>query len=206
MQSELFMSLPAAGPLRLEMPDADVLLFERFFDEEQSRRYFSELAAGAPWQQDDFTIHGKTIPVPRLTAWYGDDSKRYSYSGLTFHAQPWSPLLMKIKRRVEAEAGTQFNTALLNYYRDGRDSVQWHSDDEPELGRNPVIASVSFGATRVFRMKHVKDKALSGVDIPLHDGSLLLMQGSTQHFWKHQVPKTAKPVGPRINITFRTIR
>ena len=206
MQSELFMSLPAAGPLRLDMPDADVRLFERLFDEPESQQCFAELVAGVAWQQDDFSIHGKTIPVPRLTAWYGDDRKRYSYSGLTFHAEPWSPVLMKIKRRVEAEACTTFNTALLNYYRDGRDSVQWHSDDEPELGRNPVIASVSFGATRVFRMKHVKDITLSRVDIPLQDGSLLLMQGATQHFWKHQVPKTAKPVGPRINITFRVTR
>lgn len=187
------------------MPDADVLLFERFFDEAESRRHFDSLAEGVSWQQDDFTIHGKTIPVPRLTAWYGDDRKRYAYSGLTFEAQPWNPSLLQIKRRIEVEAGTRFNTALLNLYRDGRDSVQWHSDDEPELGRNPVIASVSFGATREFRMKHVRRKELARVDIPLHDGSFLLMRGTTQHFWKHQVPKTTRPTGPRINITFRIV-
>lgn len=206
MQSELFVQSSAAAPFRLDMPEADVRLFERFFDEAESRQFFAKLVESVAWQQDDFTIHGKTIPVPRLTAWYGNDRKRYSYSGLTFHAEPWSPVLTEIKRRVEAESGTRFDTALLNYYRDGRDSVQWHSDDEPELGRNPVIASVSFGATRVFRMKHLRRKELSRVDIPLHDGSLLLMQGSTQHYWKHQVPKTTKPVGPRINITFRVVR
>lgn len=205
IQSELFTPTSAAGPLRLDMPDAEVLLYEHFFDEAESGRHFEALAGGVSWQQDDFTIHGKNIPVPRLTAWYGDDRKRYAYSGLTMYAQPWSTTLLQIKGRVEAEAGTRFNTALLNFYRDGRDSVQWHSDDEPELGSNPVIASVSFGATRVFRLKHETRKELARVDIPLDDGSFLLMRGTTQHFWKHQVPKTAKPTGPRINITFRVV-
>jgi len=206
MQSELFVRAPATGPLRLDMPDAEVLLFERFFDAAESEHLFASLATGARWQQDSIAIHGKTIPLPRLTAWYGDEGKHYSYSGITMHPQTWTPELIQIKSRLEAQAGTCFNSALLNFYRDGRDSVQWHSDDEPELGRNPVIGSVSFGASRMFQMKHKRRKELARVDIPLHDGAFLLMTGTTQHRWRHQVPKTAKPVGPRINVTFRVIR
>ena len=205
LQSEMFRQSSKAEPLRLDLPDAEVLLFEGFFDPPETHQLFKALETGVNWQQDHLVIHGKKIPLPRLTAWYGDYRKSYSYSGITMHAQPWSSDLLQIKNRIEAEAGTRFNSALLNFYRGGRDSVQWHSDDEVELGRNPVIASVSFGASRMFQMKHRRRKELPRVDIPLHDGSFLLMQGPTQHFWRHQVPKTSKPVGPRINITFRVI-
>lgn len=192
--------------MRFEAPDAEVLLFERFFDAAESNRLFEALETGVRWQQDSINIHGKRIPLPRLTAWYGDPGKGYSYSGITMHPQEWNAALSQIKERIEADAGTRFNSALLNFYRDGRDSVQWHSDDEPELGRNPVIGSVSFGASRMFQMRHKRRKELARVDIPLDDGSFLLMKGATQHHWRHQVPKTANPVGPRINITFRVIR
>ena len=139
-----------------------------------------------------------------MTAWYGDAGKTYCYSGITVEPIPWTPLLLSIKTRVEAVANTTFNSVLLNYYRGEQDSVSWHSDDEPELGQNPVIASVSFGATRKFQFKHKTNPDLRAA-IDLTPGSLLIMAGATQHFWKHQIPKTTKPVGARINLTFRVI-
>jgi alkylated DNA repair dioxygenase AlkB len=144
------------------------------------------------------------MPIPRLTAWYGDQGKSYTYSGIEQHPEHWNPTLKLIKSKIEQIAQVSFNSVLLNLYRDGKDSVSWHSDDEPELGENPIIASVSFGATRRFslRNKHSKNHK---IDIDLASGSFLLMQGETQHFWQHQIAKTAKEIQPRINLTFRII-
>lgn len=187
-------------------PDAGVSLFHQFFSFPESEALFTELRHATPWAQRQIKIYGKLQAEPRLTAWYGDEAKRYSYSGLTLHPLPWTETLLQIKARVDAAAKTKFNSVLLNLYRDGRDSNGWHQDNEPELGQNPIIASVSFGATRRFQMRHKFRKELSKIDIALNDGSLLLMAGTTQHFWQHQVPKTAKPVGQRINLTFRVIQ
>jgi alkylated DNA repair dioxygenase AlkB len=139
-----------------------------------------------------------------LTAWYGDEGATYSYSGTTRYPKPWIQLLLEIKQRVEQAAGVRYNSLLINQYRDGTDSVSWHSDDESDLGRNPSIASVSFGAVRSFHLRHRQDKHL-GHKLDLGHGSLLLMQGPTQHYWHHQVPKTSRVVGPRINLTFRSV-
>jgi alkylated DNA repair dioxygenase AlkB len=140
-----------------------------------------------------------------LTALYGNEGKPYSYSNIKMQPHPWNLLLQKIKSKVESVSDTNFTTVLLNQYRDGKDSNGWHADNEKELGTNPIIASISFGAERTFQLKHNSNIDLKK-SIVLEHGSLLLMKGTTQHFWKHQIPKTAKPVGPRINLTFRVIK
>lgn len=187
------------------MPDAEVLFYRGFFNPTESAVLFQELSDKIAWTQQRINVPGGPVPLPRLTAWYGDAGKGYSYSGITSQPERWIPVLLTIKARVEVIAGVQFNSVLLNYYRNEQDSVSWHSDDEPELGTNPVIASVSFGATRTFQFKH-KEKAELRQKIELTDGSLLLMRGTTQHFWRHQIPKTKTPCGPRINLTFRIIK
>lgn len=193
-------------PEFLEMPDADVVFYQDFFDATASTQLYEALASfdNIVWEQQSIVIAGQKIPFPRLTAWYGDEGNVYSYSGVTVYPHPWTPLLLGIKERVEDAAIHAFNSVLLNFYRDEKDSVSWHSDDEPELGANPVIASVSLGATRSFQFKH-KQKSDLRAAIELTPGSLLIMRGATQHFWKHQIPKTKQPTGPRINLTFRVI-
>ena len=151
-------------------------------------------------------MFGKEVNLPRLTAWYGDKGKSYKYSGIEMNPNTWTPTLLIIKEKVETVAGFNFNSVLVNLYRNGQDYVSWHSDDESELGNNPTIASVSFGATRRFILRHKSNRDLGKVEVALTHGSLILMQGTTQHFWQHQVPKTAKKISPRINLTFRVIK
>ncbi|MGH9839117.1 MAG: alpha-ketoglutarate-dependent dioxygenase AlkB family protein [Blastocatellia bacterium] len=194
---------PAVEPFAL--PDAEVTLNHQIFTPAESDCFFAELLSHTSWSQGEIKLYGKLYREPRLTAWYGDEGKSYSYSGITLHPLPWTPLLAEIKDRVDEAAQTTFNSVLLNLYRDGRDSNSWHQDNEPELGRNPAIASVSFGATRRFQMRHKFRKELPKVEMDLEHGSLLLMTGPTQHFWQHQIPKTARPIEPRINLTFRVI-
>lgn len=194
------------GPVSYDMPDGDVLFFEHLFDHAESDRLYQKLHMAIQWQQDKIELYGRTIDLPRLTAWYGDPGKSYTYSGISMRPHAWTRNLLRIKRRIEEEAEVEFSSVLLNLYRTGRDSVGWHSDNERELGRNPVIGSVSFGETRMFQMKHLARKKLPRVEIPLGHGSFLLMRGTTQHYWEHQVPKTAQTVEPRMNLTFRVIR
>ncbi len=191
-------------PETLKMPDADVLFFADCFLKEESQYYFEALHQDIHWQQSEVKMFGKTIKVPRLTAWYGDEANSYSYSGITHHPRAWIDDLLQIKEKVETIAETNFNSVLLNLYRDGADSVGWHSDDEPELGKNPVIASLSFGDTRQFQFKHKVDDS-QRLSIDLTPGSLLLMRGTTQHHWKHRIPKTKKAKSARMNLTFRVI-
>jgi alkylated DNA repair dioxygenase AlkB len=165
-------------------------------------RLFDELTAGIDWRQEIARVMGRRVPIPRLTAWHGEAG--YVYSGIRMTPAPWSPPLLEIKAIAEACAGQAFNSVLLNLYRAGRDSVSWHADNEPGLGRNPVIASISLGAVRRFQMKHRGSDQRVSLDLP--HGSCLVMAGATQHHWLHRVPKTARPVGPRINLTFRTMR
>jgi alkylated DNA repair dioxygenase AlkB len=197
-------SLFQSEPIALELPDAAIVYYPNFFDSNDADAIFSQLKNEIPWQQDAIQVFGKTHPQPRLTALFGNDGKPYSYSNIKMQPHPWNLFLQKIKSYIESVAETNFSSVLLNYYRDGKDSNGWHADNEKELGTNPVIASVSFGAERVFQLKHnnIKEQKKS---ILLEHGSLLIMKGTTQHFWKHQVPKTAKPIGPRINLTFRVI-
>lgn len=197
-------SLFQSEPIHFNMPDAEIIYFPSFLSKEEADFLFQELLEKTPWQQDEITVYGKNHLQPRLTALYGNEGKPYSYSNITMHPHYWTLTLQKLKSLVENISETNFTTVLLNYYRDGKDSNGWHADNEKELGKNPVIASLSLGAERNFQLKHNFD-ASQKMNIVLENGSLLLMKGPTQHFWKHQVPKTAKPVGQRINLTFRTI-
>lgn len=189
----------------IEIPDGKLFFYEDFFSLEESHLLKKSLIETIDWQQDEVTVYGKKHKIPRLSAWIGDEGKITSYSGLTLYPKPWTPELLKIKEKVELEIHTEFNSCLLNYYRDGKDGMGWHQDNEKELGINPIIASVTFGETRPFQLKHLSNKRLKTLNIPLTNGSLLIMSGETQHFWKHQIPKTTKFLGGRINLTFRKI-
>ncbi|MBW4504892.1 MAG: alpha-ketoglutarate-dependent dioxygenase AlkB [Scytonema hyalinum WJT4-NPBG1] len=188
------------------LPDGEVIIYRSFFNGLESNQLFKELFDSINWRQDKMKIFGKEVDLPRLTAWYGDGGKSYTYSGITMNPDAWTPILLLIKERIEEVVQEKFNSVLINLYRNGKDYVSWHSDDEPELGINPIIASVSFGQTRRFQLKHKLNKDLEKVEITLTDGSLLLMKGSTQHFWHHQIPKTSKQLKERINLTFRVIK
>lgn len=198
-------SLFPAETISLNLPDADIVYFPSFFTSGVASDLYQELLREIPWQQDNIKVFGKEHAQPRLTALFGNDGKPYSYSNITMQPHPWNLLLQKIKSHVESVTETQFTTVLLNYYRDGRDSNGWHADNEKELGLNPTIASVSLGSERMFQLKHNTDPSLRQ-NILLEHGSLLIMKGTTQHFWKHQIPKTNKPLGGRINLTFRVIQ
>jgi alkylated DNA repair dioxygenase AlkB len=197
-------SLFKSEPMVLNLPDAAIIYYPDFFDNNEADAIFSELKTAIPWQQDDITVFGKTHRQPRLTALFGNEGKPYSYSNIKMQPHSWTPLLQKIKSYVEQVADANFTTVLLNMYRDGKDSNGWHADNEKELGKNPIIASVSFGTARTFQLKHNTILGLKQT-ILLEHGSLLLMKGTTQHFWKHQIPKTSRPIGSRINLTFRVI-
>jgi alkylated DNA repair dioxygenase AlkB len=175
-----------------------------FFSYTESAALLRAFITAIPWVSEDIRMYGKTIKTPRLTAWYGDQSKEYVFSGIKHQPIPWTNELLMIKKRIEPVSGVQFNSVLLNYYRDGNDSVAWHSDDEYELGLNPVIASVSFGEVRRFDIRHKQERNRK-YSIYLEDGSLLVMKGSLQHNWVHQIPKSSKPMKARVNLTFRVI-
>ena len=197
--------LPGIDAPTYDVPDADLALHEAFFTADKSDELFASLQTDIPWKQEPIVLFGKEMMQPRLTAWVGDEGVSYTYSGITMTPHPWTPELLLIKNQIETISPVQFNSVLLNYYRDGQDSMGWHQDKEPELGPNPVIGSVSFGATRPFQLQHKRRKDVPRLDIPLSHGSFLLMQGATQHHWRHRIPKTQKPLGPRINLTFRKI-
>lgn len=180
----------------------EALYFPSFFPLGESDRYFMELQTSVNWKQEPIILFGKEIMQPRLTAWYGD--KAYSYSGITMQPQPFNPLLQEIKQAAEIRAAHEFNSCLLNCYRNGSDSMGWHRDNEKNLGRFPVIASLSFGASRKFQFRNHADKALLKT-VFLEHGSLLIMRGETQHCWEHRLPKDSKSTGTRINLTFRTV-
>lgn len=192
-------------PIVFDLPDAEIIYFPAFLSREDADSLFQELLENTPWQQDEITVYGKKHLQPRLTALYGNQGKPYSYSNIKMQPHNWTLPLQKIKSLVENISETNFTTVLLNYYRDGNDGNGWHADNEKELGVNPIIASLSLGAERNFQLKHNTDSTLKK-NIILENGSLLLMKGATQHFWKHQVPKTAKTIGSRINLTFRVIQ
>ncbi len=198
---------PPSGEEVVVVPlaDGDVRYWPQAFTAAEARALFDALSGSIAWSQEEVVIFGQPRRVPRLVAWHGDPGTSYTYSGTAHEPQPWTPELSAIRERVEQLCGHGFNSVLLNRYRDGRDGMGWHADDEPELGRNPIIASVSFGATRRFRLRHRRNR-VEPITLPLTDGSLLLMAGETQHCWVHAVPKTATPVGERVNLTFRTVR
>jgi len=184
--------------------NGEYIFYPYFFSKSDSDLLLKNLRSNIIWKQESMIMYGKKINFPRLTAWYGNNDKPYSFSGITLQPLPWSSEILSIKSKIESVAKTVFNSVLLNLYRDGNDSISWHTDAEKELGINPVIASVNFGATRKFQLRNIKTK--EKLEIELAHGSLLIMQGELQHFWQHQVPKTSKIIGERINLTFRVIK
>jgi len=188
----------------LSMPDAKVVVHRNFFNSQKSDEIFQVLLNEIHWRQDRMKLYGKEIDLPRKTAWYGDNNKSYTFSGIHLDPEPWTPTLLYVKNCIEEVAEVQFNSVLLNLYRHGNDGISWHTDEEPELGRNPVIGSVSFGGARRFMFRHRQDHELKA-EVELTHGSFLLMAGETQHFWQHKIPKTSRQVEPRINLTFRDI-
>jgi len=183
-----------------ELRDGGSLLYApAFLPAAEADALFALLRDTVPWNQE-----GRPPRMfPRLTAWYANPGVTYSYSGVTHQAVPWTAELLDVKHRAETAAGATWNSLLLNFYRHGKDSIGFHADDEAELGTNPVIGSISLGAERRFVMKHVASG--EKLEFTLPHGSLLVMGGTSQHHWRHGVPKTQKPVGPRINLTFRRI-
>lgn len=190
----------------IRIPDGELIFSESFFTRKFSDRcveYFQSYD-NIDWQQDHIKMYGRQIPLPRLTAWFGDEGSDYSYSGIAMKANGWNKALLIIKHRIESVFKDQFNSVLLNWYRNGEDHQGWHADDEQELGENPVIASVNFGETRDFVLRRNDDKSKK-LTIPLSHGSLLIMKGEVQSFWQHSVPKRKRVVGSRFNLTFRAI-
>ncbi len=205
MQSDLFLS----APLSLDLPDAEITYYPDFIQGQS--HYYQTLINDINWQQDTLGLYGRQVLIPRLNAWYGESDADYSYSGLDLTPLPWTKTLLVLKSAVEQQLRARFNSVLANYYRDGADSVAWHSDDEPELGEQPLIASLSFGATRRFSLRsrfslcNNNEAKPSPKHLDLAGGSLLVMGGTTQRYWQHQIPKTRRAVAGRINLTFRTI-
>ncbi len=194
-----------SDPIHLDLPDSDISYYPHFLSSQQANLYFEKLRKETPWQQDTITLFGKTHPQPRLTALYGDNGQAYTYSGIRMKPHTFTPLLLELKNSLHKSLNIQFTSCLLNLYRDGKDSNGWHADDEKELGKNPIIASISLGQERYFHLKHRKNKDEKH-KLLLQHGSLLLMKGETQHHWLHQVPKTTKAQHQRINLTFRIIK
>jgi alkylated DNA repair dioxygenase AlkB len=187
------------------MQDAEVYYLRHVPLAQPPHIVMSELIDEVPWRAENIVVWGRTYPQPRLIAWYGDVGKKYTYSGIQLEPLAWTHVLLDIKSRIEAVAGTDFNSVLLNYYRDHRDSMGLHSDDEPELGERPILASLSLGEERTLILKHKREKALKPVRLKLASGSLLLMKGETQRYWKHGIDKETRPCGARVNLTFRRI-
>ena len=184
--------------------NGEIQFYHRFFNKYEADTYLSYLKSKIIWKQESMNMYGRKVDFPRLTSWYGDNDKPYSFSGVTLQPHDWTNEILSIKEKVEKLTMVNFNSVLLNMYRNGNDSISWHTDAEKELGENPVIASVNFGATRKFQLRHIKTK--EKLEIELTHGSVLIMQGELQHFWQHQVPKTSKPVLERVNLTFRVIK
>lgn len=184
---------------------AEMVLWDPFLDAGEALSYFDRIRGEIPWKQREIVIAGRRIQEPRLTCWMGDPTAEYTYSGVSNQPVAWSPAVSELRRRVESVTGATYNSVLLNLYRDERDSMGMHRDNEPELGPDPIIASLSLGATRRFQLRHAKKKDAPKHDIDLVGGSLLLMRGSIQRLFRHGVPKETTPRAPRINLTFRAI-
>ncbi len=204
---------------QIDLPGADIALDPQWLPPAEADALMRTLLEAIPWQTHRIRLFGREVDSPRLSCWIGDPGAAYAYSGARFEPHPWPPGLQPIRRRVAAACDTDFNSVLANLYRDGRDAMGWHRDDERELGPCPVIASLSLGATRRFLLKPVARVAGAAAEsrrrgddgdartgLDLDHGSLLLMGGETQRHYRHALPRTARPVGPRINLTFRRIQ
>lgn len=197
--------MPASAQEQVNLlpEDGEAFVFKKFYAPEQADRLLARLGDSLAWQEEALFIFGRRVKAPRLMCWYGDPGSVYRYSGVDHRPLPWNSVLLELKADVEQACGQPFNSVLANLYRNGRDSMGCHADNEPELGLRPVIASLSFGAGRRFKFHHKKRRLT--VDLILEHGDLLVMQGDTQHKWLHSVPKTQRELPPRINLTFRKI-
>jgi len=206
MQTSLFDNDSSRDAVEtIDLGDASAQFFPHAFAASEADSLQQTLAAEIPWRQDDIRMMGRVLPVPRLQCWMGDPGCHYGYSGIRLEPEPWHPVVLAIKDRIQQLSGKEFNAVLLNQYRQGNDSVSWHADDEPELGPAPEIASVSFGVTRRFDLKHKRDTSQPRQRLLLTHGSLLIMDGGVQQNWLHQVPKERRITDPRINLTFRKL-
>lgn len=185
------------------IPQGELYLDRHFLSQEKADQLFVTLTQELNWRQDQIAMFGKRVNIPRLQCFQGEPEIHYRYSGLSLISEPWHPIINKIKQQIEALSEHRFNSVLINQYRNGQDSMGWHSDDEAELGENPVIASLSIGQSRRFLLRHRFDKNISQQELLLNSGSLLIMSGQIQHYWHHSVPKTSRPSEGRINLTFR---
>ena len=202
---QLDMFTTPKDPLKpVQIQNGSYIHVKQFFNSIEADTYLKACKDGIEWKQESMKMYGKVIPFPRLQAWYGDQGKFYSFSGIKLEPNTWNQVLIEIKTKIEPLVKVSFNSVLLNRYRDGSDSMSWHTDAEKELGKNPTIASVNLGATRSFQLKHNTTK--EKIVIYLAHGDLLIMMGELQHFWKHQIPKTKKIIKERINLTFRVIK
>lgn len=184
-----------------DLPDADVMLVDSFFTKEESDGFYNSLMSETPWREYEMPMYDKIVTAPRMISWYQDREENIP-SG---NAPEFTADLNEIRKRVEMHTSLKFNAVLLNLYRNGSDSVSWHSDKIDRSGSNPIIASITFGETRMFRLRHKFRKDVPQLEIPLYHGSFLIMAGKTNSFWEHAVPKTSKEVLPRINLTFRRV-
>ncbi|WP_100643781.1 alpha-ketoglutarate-dependent dioxygenase AlkB family protein [Alteromonas facilis] len=204
MQSSFFdLQSNQLEPMILPMQDATVAYVPGWIASRRADDYYHHLTQSLSWSQDTIKLYGKEHLIPRLQAWYGDPQSTYRYSGMTLAPLPWEPVLDELKVLCSEYCENGFNAVLANWYQHGQHSMGMHSDDEPELGIKPIIASLSFGADRVFIFKHKKTK--QQVKVTLTHGSLLIMSGETQRYWQHGINKTAKPIGGRLNLTFRRV-
>ncbi|TAL85107.1 MAG: alpha-ketoglutarate-dependent dioxygenase AlkB [Rhodanobacter sp.] len=195
---------------RIDLPGADVVLQSHWLVPAEADALLAGLLATIPWEVHRIRLFGRELPVPRLSCWIGDPGTGYTYSRTRFEPRPWPALLAALRPRIEAACEARFNSVLANLYRDGRDSMGWHSDDEPELGAQPVIASLSLGADRYFRLRRrlprgVRATPTDTLRLRLPHGSLLRMAGATQRGYRHDVPKTREAIPARLNLTFRWV-
>ena len=189
--------------MKFEWPQAELYWYPDFLSPQESVSLFQKLKTETNWHGGEIKLFGKTHPIPRLECYYAKDGLQYSYSGRQLELEPIPEYLLPLLNRVESHSKATFNAILLNYYRNEHDSNGWHADNERELGTNPLIASLSLGATRTFHCKHTVLKLTKKLE--LSSGSLLVMAGEMQHHWKHQIAKSTQVIGPRINLTFRKI-
>jgi alkylated DNA repair dioxygenase AlkB len=189
----------------LPLPDADLLFDPAFLTPVEAGDAFAALRHAIPWETHRIRLFGREVDSPRLSAWIGDPGAAYRYSGVRFEPHPWPPALAALRDRVADAAGSRFDSVLANLYRNGADYMGWHSDDERDLGPRPVIASLSLGVPRRFRLRHRRDPA-RGLALTLEPGSLLLMRGDTQRNYRHALPRSVKVSGERINLTFRRVK
>lgn len=199
--TEIFTS-GTRGKKVFDLPDTELMLIDNFFTKEESDNYYNQFLDQIQWREYEMDIFDKTLTAPRMISWHEDKTNEEGDQKI----QNWTPELLEIRKKVETVTGIEFNAVLLNLYRNGNDGVAWHSDHTEKSGIDPVIASVSFGETRMFKMRHKFKKEVKHQEIPLFHGSFLLMAGTTNSFWQHQVPKTAKNILPRINLTFRQVK